>query len=160
MTSSIVVGLDIGTTSSKAVAWSASRHGRPYAEQSTPWQTDACGQTEIHPNRLVGLAVDLIGSAVRAAESAWGPVRVRGIGVTGLAESGVLLDAAGRPAAPVIAWFDHRGGHEIEQLAREAPGFAAAFERTTGLPWSSQATLAKLLWLRASGHRPARPRPG
>jgi sugar (pentulose or hexulose) kinase len=32
-----------------------------------------------------------------------GPVRVRGIGVTGLAESGVLLDAAGRPAAPVIA---------------------------------------------------------
>ena len=43
MTSSIVVGLDIGTTSSKAVAWSASRHGRPFAEQSTPWQTDARG---------------------------------------------------------------------------------------------------------------------
>ena len=74
----------------------ASRHGRPFAEQSTPWQTDACGQTEIHPNRLVSLAVDLIGSAVRAAELAWGPVRVRGIGVTGLAESGVLLDAAVR----------------------------------------------------------------
>jgi len=160
MTSSIVVGLDIGTTSSKAVARlvaaSASRPGRPYAEQPTPWQTDARGQTEIHPNRLVSLAVDLIGSAVRAAESAWGPVRVRGIGVTGLAESGVLLDAAGQPAAPVIAWFDHRGGHEIEQLAREAPGFPAAFERTTGLRWSSQATLAKLLWLRASG-QPAGP---
>ena len=106
------------------------------------------------------MAVDLIGSAVRTAESAWGPVRVRGIGVTGLAESGVLLDAAGRPAAPVIAWFDHRGGNEIEQLAREAPGFAAAFERTTGLRWSSQASMAKLLWLRASGTRPARPRPG
>jgi sugar (pentulose or hexulose) kinase len=76
--------------------------------------------------------------------------------VTGLAESGVLLDGAGRPAAPVIAWFDRRGGTELEQLAREAPGFAAAFEGTTGLPWSSQATLAKLLWLRASGH-PAGP---
>src|SRR6185312_12530777 len=96
------------------------RHGRPFAEQPTPWQTDACGQTEIHPNRLVDLAADLIGSAVRAAESAWGPVRVRGIGVTGLAESGVLLDAAGQSAAPVIAWFDRRGGHEIEQLARPA----------------------------------------
>ena len=117
MTSSIVVGLDIGTTSSKAVAWSASRHGRPFAEQSTPWRTDACGQTEIHPNHLVDLAADLIGSAVRAAESAWGPVRVRGIGVTGLAESGVLLDAAGRPAAPVIAWFDRRGGTAGERPA-------------------------------------------
>src|ERR1700750_2270046 len=104
MTSSIVVGLDIGTTSSKAVARlvaaSASRPGRPYAEQPTPWETDARGQTEIHPNRLVSLGVDLIGSAVRAAESACGPVRVRGIGVTGLAESGVLLDAAGQPAPP------------------------------------------------------------
>ena len=160
MTSSVVVGLDIGTTSSKAVAWSASRRGGPYSEQPTPWQTSGCGQTEIDPYRLVDVAVDLIGSAVRTAESAWGPVRVRGIGVTGLAESGVLLDAAGRPAAPVIAWFDHRGGNEIEQLAREAPGFAAAFERTTGLRWSSQASIAKLLWLRASGTRPARPRPG
>src|SRR6201989_3694675 len=104
MTSSIVVALDIGPPSSKAVARlvaaSASRPGRPYAEQPTPWQTDARGQTEIHPNRLVSLAVDLIGSAVRAAESAWGPVRVRGIGATGLAQSGVPLHPGGHPAAP------------------------------------------------------------
>jgi sugar (pentulose or hexulose) kinase len=104
MSASVVVGLDIGTTSSKAVAWSASRRQPgPYAEQPTPWHTSDCGRTEIDPYRLVDVAVDLISSAVRAAESAWGPVRVRGIGVTGLAESGVLLDAAGRPAAPVIA---------------------------------------------------------
>jgi sugar (pentulose or hexulose) kinase len=152
VTSSVVVGLDIGTTSSKAVAWSAERRGSPYSEQPTPWHTSGCGQTEIDPYRLVEVAVDLIGSAVRAAESAWGPVRVRGIGVTGLAESGVLLDGAGRPTAPVIAWFDHRGGNELERVGREAPRFAAAFERTTGLRWSSQASLAKLLWLRASGY--------
>src|SRR6201989_583178 len=104
MTSSIVVGLDIATTPSRAVPrWvlaPVSRPGRPYAEQPTPWQTDASGQTEIHPNRLVSLAVDLIGSAVRAAESAWGPVRVRGIGATGLAQSGVPLHPGGHPAAP------------------------------------------------------------
>jgi sugar (pentulose or hexulose) kinase len=155
----VVLGIDIGTTSSKAVARSASRHGTPYVEQRTPWHSPGGGQTEIGPTeidpyRIVDVAVDLIGRAVQAAESAWGPVRVRGVGVTGLAESGVLLDGAGRPAAPVIAWFDRRGGHELEQLAREAPGFAARFERTTGLRWSSQASLAKLLWLRASGYRP------
>jgi sugar (pentulose or hexulose) kinase len=150
----IVLGIDIGTTSSKAVARSASRRGTPYVEQRTPWHSPGGGQTEIDPYRIVDVAVDLIGRAVQAAESAWGPVRVCGVGVTGLAESGVLLDGAGRPAAPVIAWFDHRGGHELEQLARQAPGFAARFERTTGLRWSSQASLAKLLWLRASGYRP------
>ena len=153
VTASVVVGLDIGTTSSKAVARSASRRrGGPCAEQPTPWHTSGCGRTEIDAYRLVDMAVDLIGSAVRAAERAWGPVRVRGIGVTGLAESGVLLDAAGRPTAPVIAWFDHRGGNELEQAGREASRFAGAFERTTGLRWSSQASLAKLLWLRASGY--------
>jgi sugar (pentulose or hexulose) kinase len=152
LSTDVVIGIDIGTTSSKAVARSTSHRDAPYVEQPTPWQTGRRGQTETHPCRLLGVAVDLIGRSVQAAESAWGPVRVRSIGVTGLAESGVLLDAAGRPAAPVIAWFDPRGGHEIEQVAREAPGFAAAFERTTGLPWSSQASLAKLLWLRASGY--------
>ena len=154
----VVIGIDIGTTSSKAVVRSMSRCGtayleHPYVEQATPWHTGNCGQTEIDPHRLVDVAVDLIGRAVLAAESACGPVRVRSLGVTGLAESGVLLDAAGRPCAPVIAWFDHRGGQELEQLGRQSPGFAATFERTTGLPWSSQASLAKLLWLRARGYR-------
>ena len=150
----VVIGIDIGTTSSKAVAHATSRRSTPYVEQPTPWTTHGCGQTEIDPYRLVDVALDLIGRAVREAEAAWGPVRVRSIGVTGLAESGVLLDAAGRPTAPVIAWFDHRGGPELEQVGREAPGFAATFERTTGLRWSNQASIAKLLWLRASGHRP------
>jgi sugar (pentulose or hexulose) kinase len=152
----IVLGLDVGTTSSKAVARAASRPGAPYVEQLTPWHTHGCGQTEIDSNLLLDLAIDLIGRATAAAEAAWGPVRVRSIGVAGLAESGVLLDAAGRPAAPAIAWFDHRGGNEIERLGRTDPGFAARFARTTGLPWSSQASVAKLLWLRASG-RPAGP---
>src|SRR5450755_2444244 len=156
----VVIGLDIGTTSSKALAQPACtatpRRGTPYVEQPTPWHTGGCGETEIDPYRLVSVAVELIGRAVLAAESAWGPIRVRSLGVTGLAESGVLLDAAGRPAAPVIAWFDHRGENEIEQAGRESPGFAAMFERTTGLPWSSQASIAKLLWLRASGY-PAGP---
>ena len=127
--------------------------GAQYAERPTPWRTRARGQTEIDPHRLTRLAVDLIGAAVRSAEHHHGPVRVRAIGVTGLAESGVLLDAAARPVAPAIAWFDHRGGRELEHLAQRAPAFRAAFERTTGLPWSSQASLAKLLWLQASGHR-------
>jgi sugar (pentulose or hexulose) kinase len=147
----VVIGLDIGTTSSKAVIRPMEQAGALYAEQSTPWVTRDHGQTDIDPHRLTAVAVDLIARAVRDAEQVWGQSRVRAIGVTGLAESGVLLDAARCPAAPAIAWFDHRGTRELDQLARRAPGFAEAFARTTGLPWSSQASLAKLLWLRASG---------
>ena len=153
MTCDVVIGLDIGTTSSKALARPTVPGATCYVEQPTPWHIP--GQTEIDPYRLLEAAVELIGRAVSAAESAWGPVRVRSIGVAGLGESGVLLDAARRPVGPTIAWFDHRGGDELERVSREFPEFAARFEGTTGLPWSSQASLAKLLWLRASGYRAA-----
>lgn len=149
----VVIGIDIGTTSAKAVARSVSRRGAAYVELPTPWRTGSRGQAEIDPYRLLDLAVELIGRTVREAESAGGPVRVRGVGVAGMAESGVLLSGAGRPDGPVIAWFDHRGGHEIKRAGRQVPEFAAAFERITGLPWSSQASIAKLLWLRASGYQ-------
>jgi sugar (pentulose or hexulose) kinase len=153
----VVIGLDIGTTSSKAVVQRAPGHDAYYTEQPTPWHTYPDGRTEIDPHRLTAVAVDLIGAAVGIAGQAMGPFRVRAIGVTGLAESGVLLDAARCPVAPAIAWFDHRGARELDQLARQAPEFAGAFPRTTGLPWSSQASLAKLLWLRAGGHVKAGP---
>ena len=101
LTTDVVLGIDIGTTSAKAVARPVSPHGTPqagpgtpHAEQRTPWHTRSCGQTETDAWRLLDVTVNLIGSTVRAAETAWGPVRVRSIGVTGLAESGVLLDAA------------------------------------------------------------------
>jgi len=82
----VVIGMDIGTTAAKAVVRSGSRHGARYVEQPTPWHTGSRGQTEIDPYRLVDVAVELIGRAVRAAESAWGPVRVRALGVAGMAE--------------------------------------------------------------------------
>ena len=67
----IVLGLDVGTTSAKAVARAASRPGAPYVEQLTPWHTHGCGQTEIDSNLLLDLAIDLIGRATAAVEAAW-----------------------------------------------------------------------------------------
>ena len=157
MSASVVVGLDIGTTSSKAVTWLASRRGGPFAEQPTPWHTSDCGRTEIDPYRLVDVAVDLISSAVRAAESAWGPVRVRAIGVTGLAESGVLLDGAGAAcSAPVIAWFDRR----LAGLSSSSwPGRPLNSPRPSKAPRACPGR-ARPPWPSCSGCAPAGIRPG
>jgi sugar (pentulose or hexulose) kinase len=76
---------------------------------------------------------------------------VLGIGVAGLAESGVLLDAAGRPCAPVIAWYDQRGTEQVARLGVENAQLRDRFARRTGLPWDCQASIAKLLWLRDHG---------
>jgi sugar (pentulose or hexulose) kinase len=66
--------------------------------------------------------------------------RVAGIGVAGMAETGVLLDAAGRPLAPAIAWHDRRGAAEARAFAAALPGFS----RHTGLAPGPLCTLAKL----------------
>ena len=39
----VVIGMDIGTTSAKAVVRSMSHRGAPYVEQPTPWHAGRCG---------------------------------------------------------------------------------------------------------------------
>lgn len=147
MTIDTVVGLDIGTTTSKALI---RRRGRPAAlivQLPTRWHADPAGHTELGAAAFLDLAVDLLGLAARAAESAWGDIGIRAVSVGGIAESGILLDRAGRPSVPAIAWFDHRGEAEVSRISDRDPAFAARFPAVTGLPWKFQATIAKLLWL-------------
>jgi sugar (pentulose or hexulose) kinase len=88
---------------------------------------------------------------VAEAEREVGRLRVLGVAVAGLAESGVLLDPSSRPCAPVIAWFDRRGADQVARLDRVAPSFGQQFPRRTGLPWDCQASVAKLMWLMDDG---------
>jgi sugar (pentulose or hexulose) kinase len=143
----VVIGLDIGTTTAKALIRTTDHVDLGVVEAATVWQTQRDGRTEIEPDAFVQLAIDLIGRAVRRAEASSNRVRVRAVAVAGLAESGVLMDPCGTASVPAIAWFDHRGDRQLSRVRRDAPDFAERFERVTGLPWNHQASLAKLLWL-------------
>jgi sugar (pentulose or hexulose) kinase len=61
-----------------------------------------------------------------------------------MAETGVLVDSAGVPVVPSIAWHDTRGAEQAARIAAELPSFS---ERT-GLPPSTLCTLAKYAWMR------------
>jgi sugar (pentulose or hexulose) kinase len=147
MTVDAVIGLDIGTTTSKALIRRLGAPGSLIVQKPTQWRV-AGARTEMDGSGFVGLAVDLIGMAARAAESAWGAVAVRAVSVGGIGESGILLDPARRPTGPAIAWFDRRGEAEVTRVRRQHPAFADRFPAVTGLPWTFQATITKLLWLR------------
>jgi sugar (pentulose or hexulose) kinase len=147
----VVVGLDIGTTSSKALVRDLGGRQLALVEARTPWTTVARGRTETAPTALLELALGLLRGALGQAEQRLGDIRVLGVGVAGLAESGVLLDAAGQPCAPVIAWFDQRGTEQIARLGDRDAALRDQFARRTGLPWDCQASIAKLLWLRDNG---------
>jgi len=143
-----VIGLDVGTTTSKALIRRLGGPGVLIVQEPTLWRAAPGGRTELEAAAFLRLAVDLIGAATQAAESAWGTIAIRAVSVGGIAESGVLLDPAGRPADPAIAWFDRRGEAEVARVRDEEPAFAARFPGVTGLPWTFQASVAKLLWRR------------
>ena len=147
MTLQTVVGLDIGTTTSKAVIRQLDRSRSLIVQKPTPWRAEQGTRTELDARVLLELAADLIGMAARAAESAWGDITIRAVSVGGIGETGVLLDSSGHPTTPAVAWFDRRGTAEVEHVRDRHPAFAERFPGTTGLPWSFQATIAKLLSL-------------
>jgi sugar (pentulose or hexulose) kinase len=154
-----VVGVDLGTTSTKVLVQHVDGQQLALVEASTPWITTVAGGTETTATRLEELLLGALRAAVEQAEMRVGALRILGLAVTGFAESGVLLDPSGRARTPVIAWFDRRGEEQIADLTSRRPDFGRQFVRRTGLRWSNQASLAKLLWFAdqgltlTSGHR-------
>ena len=71
-----------------------------------------------------------------------------------MAETGVLLDAAGRHLAPLIAWYDSRGAEQAALLGREVPRFPIYL----GAEVSAKASVVKHRWLREAGLLPRPPR--
>jgi sugar (pentulose or hexulose) kinase len=147
-----VIGLDIGTTTSKALIRRLGHPASLIVQKPTRWRTEPGARTELEAAAFLQLAVDLIGMAARSAESAWGSIAVRAVAVGGIAESGVLLERAGRPVVPAIAWFDRRGDADVARVRGQDPAFVERFSAVTGLPWTFQATIAKLLWLQEERH--------
>ena len=137
----VLVGVDAGTTSIKALA--VGLDGTILAESSspTPWRHDG-PLADADADELARAAVQTCASAAEAA----GDVQVTGIGVTGIAEAGALIDSSGRPCAPVLAWFDPRG----DAAAVRAAVAPRDYQRATGRRLNSKPSLMKILWLRAN----------
>jgi sugar (pentulose or hexulose) kinase len=142
--SALLLGVDVGTTFVKAAVLTADGVERAHGRARTPWRTVSTG-AEIDPDELVATVLAAARDALERAPQG----RVVGIGVTGMAETGVLLDATGKPIVPAIAWHDSRGAEEAEELGRT---FGDEFTARTGLPVVPQWSVVKLRWMHA--HRP------
>jgi sugar (pentulose or hexulose) kinase len=136
----LLIGLDVGTSSAKAVVFTAEGRELGAGRARTPWSTTPDG-TEVAADDLVTCAVAALDQAL--ADAPDGPVVA--LGVTSMGESGVLLDRRGEPVGPVIAWHDTRDRQDIAEL--QSSGIGAAFARTTGLPTGGQWSLTKHRWL-------------
>jgi xylulokinase len=135
--SSLLLGLDVGSSRIKALVVDGEGRERQLAAAASPFATTAEG---------VEAGVGELLKAVRRAVKELGPdrERVAGVGVAGLAESGAPLDGDGRPLAPVIAWYDRRGEDVAERLRHR---FGDDLARSIGQEVRYVSSAAKLGWL-------------
>jgi xylulokinase len=103
-TDALLLGIDVGTTNCKALLFDLD--GRPQATSHalTPTYHPRPNWAEHDPEALWNTVAALVRQVVAGID----PARVRGVGVASMAEAGVLLDTAGRPTYPIIAWHDSR----------------------------------------------------
>lgn len=143
MSDALLLGIDAGTTFCKAAVVALDGAERSHGRALTPWKTVPDG-AEIDPGDLFDAALE----AARAAVASGPEGRIVGVGVTSMAETGVLLDGRGDPVGPCIAWHDARGGHEAGAITAQMGD--EEFTGRTGLRVSEMCTLAKYMWMRSN----------
>jgi sugar (pentulose or hexulose) kinase len=74
--------------------------------------------------------------------------RIAAVGITGMAESGCLIDADAHPVTPMLLWHDRRGIRQAAALRRKAD---AEFASVTGLKTTSVRSIAKWMWMTDHG---------
>ena len=151
MVRQVLVGVDAGTTSVKALAVGVDGTILGESSAPTPWRHDG-PLADADANELAQVAIQTCAAAAEAASALVGDVNVSGIGVTGIAEAGVLIDSRGRPCAPVLAWFDPRG----DAATVRSVVTPRDYQRATGRRLNSKPSLMKILWLRSNVESSAR----
>jgi gluconokinase len=139
----VVLGLDIGTTSAKAVAFDPSGATHGAAGCGYPLLEPEHGHAEQEPERVLDAADEVLRGAAAAAREQG--AEVAGIAISTAMHALVGVDADGRPLTRVITWADTRAADEAERLRAEHP----ELHDRTGTPLHPMAPLPKLLWLRA-----------
>ena len=136
------VGLDLGTTGIKAVAFDESAVELAHAARQTPTHRGVGGIAEYDAIELWETAC-LVLRELTETLATTGHQTVS-IAVASMGEAGVLLDSDGSPLAPVIAWFDERTAPQADWWS-EAVGVERT-QRIAGVSPRPVFGAAKMLW--------------
>jgi sugar (pentulose or hexulose) kinase len=136
----LLAGLDVGTTSVKALLLSTEGEEVAIGRAPTRW-----ARAEHGVETSAESIVDAAQNALRDALAKVPGERVIALGVASMAEAGVLVDVHDVPLAPVIAWHDQRDEQQLDDLVAQLG--ADAFSSRTGLPLWTQWSLTKHRWI-------------
>ncbi len=144
MSEALLLAIDQGTSSSRAVVYDAALDPVASAQQEFPQLYPQPGWVEHDPEAIWGSVTAVVRDAL--AKAGADANRVRGIGITNQRETTVLWDrATGRPVANAIVWQDRRTADACESLRKD--GVEPAVSAKTGLRLDPYFSATKIAWL-------------
>lgn len=140
----VLLALDQGTTSTRAIAFDAALRPLATAQQELPQHFPAPGWVEHEPEDIWAASQAVLRDAL--ARTGLGPQRVAGIGITNQRETTLLWDRrSGRCLHRAIVWQDRRTAAACAAL--RAAGAEAEVTRRSGLLLDPYFSATKLAWL-------------
>jgi xylulokinase len=144
MSSPTLIGIDIGTSSTKTVILSAGGRVLAVAGQETAVETPHPGWAEQAPDAWVRAVVTTLRRALACADVA--PASVAGLSFSGQMHGTVCVGVDGRPLRPAIIWADQRSAIQVNDVVTKLG--KARLAAWTGNPLATGFMLASWLWLR------------
>ncbi|UCD84624.1 MAG: xylulokinase [Deltaproteobacteria bacterium] len=143
------IGIDIGTSGSKAVLIDDRGVIQYEAELDYPLSTPRPGWNEQDPADWWNRSAEVLSSLTEIARSRG--AEVRGVGLTGQMHSSVFLDKNDRVIRPALLWNDTRTEAECREIEERVGGVSRLIRLTSNLALEGF-TATKVLWLR--NHEP------
>lgn len=139
-----VIGVDIGTTSTKAVLYDIQGHVKGYANKEYPLYQDEPDMAEQDPDEIFEAVIDVLTAVVRKSGS--DVSRIGGVSFSSAMHSLILLDKDKHLLTRCITWADNRAHRQAEELKDSEEGLA--IYHRTGTPIHPMSPLSKILWLK------------
>ncbi len=141
--SAVIVAIDQGTSSTKALAVDASGNVVGWGSVAVAQTHPRAGWVEQDARQIADSAVEAVRLAVEGIED-----RVAGLALSTQRESAVCWDrATGEPLGPVLGWQDRRTVATAQALAAQGDGAGERVRRITGLPIDPMFSALKFAWL-------------
>ena len=138
----IYLGIDLGTTNTKVISVDAEGGHIATSSKPTDWIVKPNGRIETISEDIFDRILACIDDLLIETKKLVPNPKVAGIGITGMAESGVILDKNHQIIAQPIAWFDGRGEEEMLALGAD---FKTEYQSKTGLVFKPESSLSSLL---------------
>lgn len=148
MNKSIVIGLDIGTTSVKAVAFTKSGHVIGEKEVAYPLNTPFPSWAEQEPLEIENATILVLRHLIESSGIV--PSTILAIGISCAMHSLICMNSEGEPLSPSLTWADGRANKQAEKLKE----LGLELYQKTGTPIHPMSPFVKLLWMKENNYEP------